>query len=36
VPEGLSDDQALDPERIRADVWAHLKYIGVDLPSTIA
>lgn len=32
VPEGLTDEQALDPERIRADVRAHLKYIGVDLP----
>jgi len=32
VPESLSDEQALDQERIRADVRAHLKYIGVELP----
>jgi 3-(3-hydroxy-phenyl)propionate hydroxylase len=32
VPEKLSDEEALDQERIRADVRAHLKYIGVDLP----
>lgn len=34
VPEHLSDEEALDHERIAADVNAHLKYIGVDLPWT--
>jgi 3-(3-hydroxy-phenyl)propionate hydroxylase len=32
VPDGVSDEQALDPERIRAQIQAHLDYIGVDLP----
>ena len=32
VPEHLSDEEALDPERIAKDVNAHLKYIGVDVP----
>lgn len=32
VPAHLSDEQALDPERIAADIRSHLAYIGVDLP----
>lgn len=32
VPEGVSDEEALDPERIRSHIQAHLDYIGVDLP----
>ena len=32
VPEHMSDEQALDPERIAADIRSHLAYIGVDLP----
>lgn len=32
VPAHLSDDEALRPERIAADIRAHLDYIGVDLP----
>lgn len=32
VPEHLSDEEALDHERIAADINAHLKYIGVDAP----
>lgn len=32
VPADVSDEQALDPERIRSHIAAHLAYIGVDLP----
>lgn len=35
VPEGVSDEEALDPERIRSHIDAHLAYIGVDAPWTI-
>jgi 3-(3-hydroxy-phenyl)propionate hydroxylase len=34
VPEHLSDEEALDPERLAGDVNAHLKYIGVNAPWT--
>lgn len=32
VPAEVSDEQALDPERIRSHIDAQLAYIGVDLP----
>jgi 3-(3-hydroxy-phenyl)propionate hydroxylase len=35
VPADVSDEAALDPQRIAAHINAHLKYIGVDLPWTI-
>jgi len=35
VPEGVSDEEALNPERIHAHIQAHLDYIGVDLPWTV-
>jgi 3-(3-hydroxy-phenyl)propionate hydroxylase len=35
VPADVSDEQALDPQRIHAHIQAQLDYIGVDLPWTI-
>ncbi|MGB3070595.1 MAG: FAD-dependent monooxygenase [Ottowia sp.] len=35
IPEGISDDEALDEARIRSHIQAHLDYIGVDLPWTL-
>jgi 3-(3-hydroxy-phenyl)propionate hydroxylase len=32
VPDDISDEQALEPERLREHVQAHLDYIGADLP----
>lgn len=32
VPDGISDEEALDPSRIHGHIQAHLDYIGVDLP----
>jgi len=32
VPEGMSDEQALDPQRIHDNIQAHLDYIGVQQP----
>jgi len=34
VPADVSDEEALDPERIRSHIEAHLAYIGVDKPWT--
>jgi 3-(3-hydroxy-phenyl)propionate hydroxylase len=35
VPDDVSDEEALNPERIASHINAHLKYIGVDKPWTI-
>lgn len=35
VPDEVSDEEALDPERITAHINAHLAYIGVNKPWTI-
>ncbi|MFM8548072.1 MAG: FAD-dependent monooxygenase [Betaproteobacteria bacterium] len=32
VPDDISDEEALDDQRLRSHVQAHLDYIGVDLP----
>lgn len=32
VPDDVSDEEALDPARLRSHVQAHLDYIGADLP----
>ncbi len=32
VPDDVSDEEALDDERINSHIRAHLAYIGVDLP----
>lgn len=32
VPDSVSDEQALDPERIRSHIQAHLDYIGIKQP----
>ncbi|MEZ5658482.1 MAG: FAD-dependent monooxygenase [Burkholderiaceae bacterium] len=34
VPEHVSDEQALDRDRLRQNIQAHLAYIGVDAPWT--
>ncbi|MEZ5653441.1 MAG: FAD-dependent monooxygenase [Burkholderiaceae bacterium] len=34
VPKDVSDEQALDRDRIREQIQAHLDYIGVDAPWT--
>lgn len=35
VPDDVSDEEALDPDRIASHIEAHLKYIGVSKPWTI-
>ncbi len=35
VPDDVSDEDALNPERIHTHIQAHLDYIGVNLPWTI-
>lgn len=35
VPAEVSDEEALEPERIRSHIQAHLDYIGVDRPWSI-
>lgn len=35
VPDDVSDEAALDPQRIRSHIEQHLAYIGVDRPWTI-
>ncbi|MES2413271.1 MAG: FAD-dependent monooxygenase [Pseudomonadota bacterium] len=35
VPADVSDEEALNPERIHSHIQDHLDYIGVDLPWTI-
>jgi len=32
VPDGMSDEEAIRPERIKANIEAHLAYVGIDRP----